>query len=83
MTNATELCMHELDPSTCSVCKYTNMPPVYVFGRSPHFHASADCDALRIEQEGVKKRGGIMTPVITARPGTPATEGRSPCPVCA
>ena len=78
----TELCMHELDPTTCSVCKYTLMPPVYISGRAGQYHASADCTALLAEREAVKKRGGAMTPVVTARPGTAALDGRTACTVC-
>ena len=80
--NATDLCMHELDPSTCSVCKYSDMPAVYIFGRSGSYHASADCEALAQEQAGVKKRGGVMSPVVVARPGTAALDGRTQCAVC-
>ena len=83
MTSTTDLCMHELDPSTCSVCKYANLPPVYVFGRSTHYHATADCTALQAEQAGVKKRGGTVTAVVVARPGSAALDGRTLCAVCA
>jgi hypothetical protein len=58
------------------------MAVVYVFGRGAHFHADSDCEALSSERAAVQKRGGVMTPVITARPGTTATEGRTPCTVC-
>ena len=83
MTSTTELCMHELDPSTCSVCKYADMPPVYVFGRNGPYHTNAECDALRAEQDGVKKRGGVMGSVVVARPGSAALDGRTACEACA
>ena len=80
--NATEVCMHELDPSTCSVCKYSQMPPVYISGRAGQYHADVDCASFLAEREGVKKRGGVVTPVVVARPGTPALDGRTACTVC-
>jgi len=79
----TEVCMHELDPSTCSVCKYTLLPPVYISGRGATYHTDPECAALLADREAVKKRGGVMTPVVAARPGTTALDGRSACTVCA
>ncbi len=79
--STTELCMHELDPTTCSVCKYANLPPVYVCGRSGPWHADIDCADLAKERAAVEKRNGVMVPLV-ARPGSPAVEGRKPCPAC-
>lgn len=83
MMSTTDLCMHDLDPSTCSVCKYRDMPPVYLFGRNGPYHADAECAALLAERAGATKRGAEMAPAVVARPGSVTLDGRIRCTVCA
>ena len=82
MTTTTELCMHELDPTTCSVCKHAKSTPVFVSGRGKKYHADRDCKALAADRAAMAKRAGTAAPITAARPGTPAVEGRTACPTC-
>ena len=82
MTTTTELCMHELDPATCSVCKHAKSTPVFVSGRGKKYHADRDCPTFVAERSAMEKRAGTVAPVTAARPGSRAVEGGSACATC-
>jgi len=83
MAITTDMCVHELDPATCSVCKNQSRPPVFVSGRGKKYHVDRDCTALAADRAAMAKRGGTAAPITAARPGSAVVEGRSVCTTCA
>lgn len=82
MTTTRDICVHDLDPATCSVCKNIGRPPVYVSGRGKKYHVDRDCKALAADRAAMAKRGGTAAPITPARPGSAAVEGRVACTTC-
>lgn len=82
MTTMSELCVHELDPATCSVCKNLGLPPVFVSGRGKKYHVDRDCKTLASDRAAATKRGATAAPITAARPGSSVVEGRVACTTC-
>lgn len=79
---SSQLCRHELDPLTSSICKHGSAPPVYITDGGTHYHLDRNCEALRKGQSEVEARGGEVSPIRVARLGTRELDGRGPCRMC-
>jgi len=65
-------------PDWCSICRSANKKTVYISAGGTRYHATRHCTALQEGQAMVE----TPAPVVPAKLGTAAVEGRSPCKTC-